>query len=171
MNKWIRHPILGFAAFLVLFTCILPYFMHKIIVREEIATASRVKSCHLGTKGCAALIVHFQYDDFDRSYINITIDGKKFHALIDTGASYTLINSKFTGLIGAKKELQDFHGETIPVSSDAMNVCLESICSYENVDIVPYLAEPAILRGAFFDRFHTAKFDYQNRTITLEGWE
>lgn len=129
--------------------------------------------CVAGVKGCAtSLVVPFFYDDVDRPYIILTIDGKKLAALIDTGASVTLIDSRLTGVTSSTHQrLRDFHGDIITTTLAFMKVCIRNVCDYEDVNIVPNLVDPAVLRGSFFNRFKTMTINYKDKTLTLEGWQ
>lgn len=170
MKKWFYTADDRIVFGLVLLSIVFLVFS-AVFITLGLAEPAPKKPCQPGTKKCSSLVVPYHLDGSARPYVNITIDDKKFLALIDTGASKTLIDFKHTSVPGREEGLKDFHGEVIITDIAFMKVCLEGICDYEETNIVPNLVDVAILRGSFFDRFHTAKFDYWNKTITLEGWE
>lgn len=137
------------------------------------ALASNITVCTPGIKGCSIpLIVPFFYDDVARPNIIVTIDGKRFQALLDTGASSTLIDARLTGVrAGTHQRIRDFHGDIITSDVGFMKVCIASLCDYEDVNIVPMLIDPVVLRGSFFNRFRTMTINYSNKTLKLEGWQ
>jgi hypothetical protein len=135
-----------------------------------IAQGRTKKPCTPGTRGCKALIIPYRADAGGRPIISLTVDDKKVNALLDTGAMETLLDSKLTGLQGKEEYVRDFHGSVVRADAANMKVCIENLCDYEDVNMVPNLVDGAVLRGAFLSRFSSAKYDYQTYTITLEGW-
>ena len=103
-----------------------------------------------------------------RIFLLITIDGKEFNALLDTGSTASLIDAKSTGVSpDGESDVRDFHGGLMHIKTASLKVCFGGLCDSEDVELVPDLPDKAILRGSFLNRFHTALFDYRARTLAL----
>lgn len=114
--------------------------------------------------------VPFELGDDQRPFVWIFIDGKFLKALLDTGSSLTLIDSRYTGVpANGSTYLTDFHSGGGKYPTASLEVCVSTHCDTEDVAVVRNLSSPAVLRGSFFGRFSTVTWDYEKKQIILGG--